>query len=254
MGKVLIPKYIVEEKFIIPNNIDLDNKEQVECYWVKYNVLHIMLKGEQDVLEVKGEGYVEVYDFEHPSEEPVLQDDSDDEGELDDEEEEGDDEEQGGDNDKGEGDKGEEDNDKDEKVKNVRKVIIAKYTIREKFIIPDHIDLENKKQVSDYAIHYNVLQVFLKGGKKIDIKGEGWVEDFDYKYPDEEPRPQYDEDEDEDDELSDDDEDYDEDEEDYGDNECDKNNEGNSECNSNSNKSTKIYQEIKKTISVQKKK
>jgi len=55
--KVVRVTYENEDIFKIPSNIDLENKDQVEEWWVKYNTLHIMLKGEEVMIEIESEGW-----------------------------------------------------------------------------------------------------------------------------------------------------------------------------------------------------
>jgi hypothetical protein len=65
-----------------------------------------------------------------------------------------------------------------------RKIVMATYYVEEMFIVPKHIDLENKDQVKDYGVKRNVLYIELTDGKTIDIEGNGWINNIDYKYPD----------------------------------------------------------------------
>lgn len=63
--KCVIASYVVEECFKVPSNIDLENKEQVESYFVKYNILHIKLKNGKEI-KVDNCGWIHEHDFKHP--------------------------------------------------------------------------------------------------------------------------------------------------------------------------------------------
>jgi hypothetical protein len=53
--KVMSVTYVCEDYFRIPCNIDLNNKEQVEEHWIKWNVLCIKLKGVEEVVKIQSE-------------------------------------------------------------------------------------------------------------------------------------------------------------------------------------------------------
>jgi hypothetical protein len=84
--KVLIATYTVEESFVIPKNIDLENEEKVESYWVKYNTLHIKLTNGKHI-EIDNQGWVNNYDYKYPSNDETRIEEGCDYG-LDDEDEE----------------------------------------------------------------------------------------------------------------------------------------------------------------------
>ncbi len=46
-----------------------------------------------------------------------------------------------------------------------------------------NIDLNNNILVVDHAVKYHTLAIYLKNGKEIEICGQGWVLDYNYKYP-----------------------------------------------------------------------
>ncbi len=50
------------------------------------------------------------------------------------------------------------------------KCVIAKYNVEQKFKIPRGIDLEDKKQVSDWRVRWSTLRIFLTNGKEIVIE------------------------------------------------------------------------------------
>lgn len=56
--KVLRVTYTASHVFLIPDDIDLENKEQVEGYKVKYNMLQIV-KTDGTEIEIKSERWVE---------------------------------------------------------------------------------------------------------------------------------------------------------------------------------------------------
>ena len=67
--KVVRVTYDHEDIFKIPSNIDLENKEQVEDWWVKWNVLHIRLKGIEEVITIDSQGFE--HDDKHPDNEMI---------------------------------------------------------------------------------------------------------------------------------------------------------------------------------------
>ena len=64
--------YSVDECFKIPSNIDLENEEQVDCWYVKWNILHIMLTNGK-MLEIESEGWFREFDLKRPSDDPVIE-------------------------------------------------------------------------------------------------------------------------------------------------------------------------------------
>jgi|688.fasta_scaffold558481_1 hypothetical protein len=65
-NKVLRVNYSVDEAFAIPSNINLEDKTQVEEWWVKYLTLHIRLTNGK-VIEIKPQGWIDNNDFKWPS-------------------------------------------------------------------------------------------------------------------------------------------------------------------------------------------
>jgi len=63
------------------------------------------------------------------------------------------------------------------------KVVRVSYTVNDLFCIPKNINLEDKTQVEDWSVKYNVLHIYLTNGKELEISNLGWIENFDYKYP-----------------------------------------------------------------------
>lgn len=63
--KVVIATYTVEECFVIPKNIDLENKEQVESYWIKYNNLNIILTNGKHI-KIDSNGWIQDNGLKYP--------------------------------------------------------------------------------------------------------------------------------------------------------------------------------------------
>lgn len=64
-SKVLTVTYIIEDTFKIPKHIDLENKEQVKYWEVKYNRLHIVLVDDTE-LTIESQGWIHHCDFKRP--------------------------------------------------------------------------------------------------------------------------------------------------------------------------------------------
>lgn len=64
-----------------------------------------------------------------------------------------------------------------------RKMVIATYTHSEKFKIPEGVDLDDKTQVEDWYVKWNILNITYVDGREEEIEAEGWVEQHDYKHP-----------------------------------------------------------------------
>jgi hypothetical protein len=76
-NKIVRVTYSFEDDFLIPSNINLENEEQVEDWWVKYNTLNISLKNGK-VLEINSRGRCDDIDLKHTDHEEIL--DADDGG------------------------------------------------------------------------------------------------------------------------------------------------------------------------------
>jgi hypothetical protein len=63
------------------------------------------------------------------------------------------------------------------------KVVIAQYCVQDAFIIPDHIDLENKAQVKFWGVKWNQLFISFVDGTELTIDSQGWTQDIDLKHP-----------------------------------------------------------------------
>ena len=71
-NKVVRVTYSVDDCFKVPSNIDLENEEQVDCWYVKWNILHIMLTNGK-MLEIDSEGWFREFDLKRPSDDPVIE-------------------------------------------------------------------------------------------------------------------------------------------------------------------------------------
>lgn len=94
MSKVVIVNYTHSDAFKIPKGLDLEDKEQVEDWSVKYNTLYIY-KTDGSKLEIQAEGWIHHFDYKYPQDETIENRDdhgidySDDEEEEEDEEQYG---------------------------------------------------------------------------------------------------------------------------------------------------------------------
>jgi hypothetical protein len=52
--QVLVAEYTTSHYFKVPKGIDLDDKNVVECWNVKYGTLYIKYKGKEEVEEIEG--------------------------------------------------------------------------------------------------------------------------------------------------------------------------------------------------------
>ena len=71
-NKVVRVSYSVDDCFKVPSNVDLENKNQVDCWYVKWNILHIMLTNGK-MLKIDAEGWYREFDLKHPSDDPVIE-------------------------------------------------------------------------------------------------------------------------------------------------------------------------------------
>ena len=58
MNKVVKVTYEKSDYFPVPKNIDLDNKEQVKCWYVKWNELYILLTNGKEIM-IESVGFVD---------------------------------------------------------------------------------------------------------------------------------------------------------------------------------------------------
>jgi hypothetical protein len=71
-----------------------------------------------------------------------------------------------------------------------RQVIRVQYCVDDVFVIPENIDLNNKNQVKDWGVKWNTLHIYFVDGSEIEINSKGWVNDFDYKRPNDDYEPE----------------------------------------------------------------
>lgn len=73
---VVVAEYKVYSTFVIPAGIDIHNPEQIEEFWVKYDVLHIQMK---DGREIKVDPYIVAseYDFKRPDDTKIASEEVD---------------------------------------------------------------------------------------------------------------------------------------------------------------------------------
>jgi hypothetical protein len=69
--KIVRAYYTQEEEFCIPSNIDLDDKKQVEEWWIKYNTLYIRLVNDK-LLRIEGNGITECTSYKYPDSSEIL--------------------------------------------------------------------------------------------------------------------------------------------------------------------------------------
>jgi hypothetical protein len=65
-----------------------------------------------------------------------------------------------------------------------RYVLVANYCVQEFFKLPRGLDLNDKTKVSKYCVKWNTLYVLLVDGTELKIESGGYLDDFDYKFPD----------------------------------------------------------------------
>jgi hypothetical protein len=74
--KCVISTYTFSTKFKIPKGIDLDNKDQVKSWGVKYARLYIYLTNGEE-LTIEDSYGIEDYDFKWSEKDEIEEDDSD---------------------------------------------------------------------------------------------------------------------------------------------------------------------------------
>ena len=65
MSKVIIVKYTINDAFRVPKDIDLEDKSQVDYWYVKWNVLHIV-KLNGDDIQICSQGWIHDSDYKRP--------------------------------------------------------------------------------------------------------------------------------------------------------------------------------------------
>lgn len=69
--------------------------------------------------------------------------------------------------------------------KRTRKVLVATYPAHDVFVLPNSIDLEDKRVVKQYGVKYGTLHIFFVDGRNWELKPFLEASDcgIDYKYP-----------------------------------------------------------------------
>jgi hypothetical protein len=71
-----------------------------------------------------------------------------------------------------------------------KRVVEVHYNIKEQFLVPININLEDKTQVKNWEVTWNTLKVYLVNGKMIEIDNRGLVESF-FEQPNPNPNKEY---------------------------------------------------------------
>ncbi len=71
-NKIVKVTYSFDDCFKVPSNIDLENEKQVNHWYVKWNILHIVLTNDK-MLKIESEGWLQELDLKNPSEDPVIE-------------------------------------------------------------------------------------------------------------------------------------------------------------------------------------
>jgi len=71
-NKIVKVTYSFDDCFKVPSNIDLENEKQVDHWYVKWNILHIVLTNGK-MLKIESEGWLKELDLKNPSEDPVIE-------------------------------------------------------------------------------------------------------------------------------------------------------------------------------------
>lgn len=71
--KVVSVSYEIHDHFCIPRNIDLENKKQVKSWYVKWNVLNIILNDGRTIeIQSQMEEYGDKPDLKYPDKQEIL--------------------------------------------------------------------------------------------------------------------------------------------------------------------------------------
>jgi len=64
--KVVRVSYTVDDIFCVPDNINLEDKTQVDFWCVKYNTLHVGFVSGQEIT-INSQNWIEGFDYKYPS-------------------------------------------------------------------------------------------------------------------------------------------------------------------------------------------
>lgn len=73
-----------------------------------------------------------------------------------------------------------------ERLKEQRKVVVAKYNLESSFIVPKGLDLEDKRVVDHWYVKYDTLHIYKQNGDHIEIEPYFSASDSDLKRSEEE--------------------------------------------------------------------
>jgi hypothetical protein len=65
-----------------------------------------------------------------------------------------------------------------------RSVVVAEYKVYSTFVIPEGIDVHDTEQVDEFYVKYDVLHIFMKDGREIEVEPYMSAKDYDFKRPD----------------------------------------------------------------------
>ena len=71
MSKVVTVKYTICEAFKVPKDIDLEDTSQVDYWYVKWNILHIV-KTNGEELQVNSQGWIHNADYKNPDDDSEV--------------------------------------------------------------------------------------------------------------------------------------------------------------------------------------
>lgn len=69
--KVVAVSYTIEDIFKIPIGLDLENKNQVKDWGVKWNRLYIELTNGKELV-IEAEGWIHHFDYKRPTDDQVI--------------------------------------------------------------------------------------------------------------------------------------------------------------------------------------
>lgn len=67
-------------------------------------------------------------------------------------------------------------------INNDRQILKVSYWLNDIFVIPTGINLEDESIIESYGVKYNVLKIYFRDGRILEIDSEGWINDPDLKH------------------------------------------------------------------------